>query len=241
MCGIVGYCGKQAAAPIAVEALRRVEYRGYDSAGIAALSDGQLLVKKDIGKLDEIEKKHSLSSLPGNIAIGHTRWATHGGVTLANAHPHCDSANTVAIVHNGIIDNYQELRQQLISNGHRFVSETDTEVIPHLIEDEMKNGRSLEAAVLAIAPKLEGSYAFLAISSRDPGKLVGTRKGSPLAIGIGGHGYFAASDALAFSGQTNQVMPLADTEVVVLTADRSEFLDAAGNKLTKETREIETK
>ncbi len=241
MCGIVGYCGKQAAAPIAVEALRRVEYRGYDSAGIAALSDGQLLVKKDIGKLDEIETKHSLSSLPGNIAIGHTRWATHGGVTAANAHPHCDSANTVAIVHNGIIDNYQELRQQLISNGHRFVSETDTEVIPHLIEDEMKNGRSLEAAVLAIAPKLEGSYAFLAISSRDPGKLVGTRKGSPLAIGIGNHGYFAASDALAFSGQTNQVMPLADTEVAVLTADRSEFLDAAGNKLTKETREIETK
>ena len=241
MCGIIGYCGKQAAAPITFEALKRVEYRGYDSAGIAVLSNGQLLVKKDIGKLDEIEAKHSLSSLPGNIAIGHTRWATHGGVTPANAHPQCDSAETVAVVHNGIIDNYQELRKQLASNGHHFASETDTEVIPHLIEDEMKQGCSLEAAVLATAPKLEGSSTFLAISSLDPGKVVGTRKGSPLAIGIGDHGYFAASDALAFSGQAHQVIPLADTEVVILTADGIEFLDAAGNKLTKESRDIKSK
>src|SRR4030042_4537280 len=165
MCGMLGYCGKQSAAPIVFEGLRRVEYRGYDSAGMATLSDGRLFITKDIGKLEDIEKRCNLISLPGNTAIGHTRWATHGGVTKANAHPQCDSAGTIAVVHNGIIENYQELRKRLASDGHHFTSETDTEVIPHLIEDEMKKGASLEAAVLAVAPKLDGSYAFLAISS----------------------------------------------------------------------------
>ena len=239
MCGIIGYCGKQAAAPLALECLRRVEYRGYDSAGMATLSEGQLFVKKDVGKLEEIERKHNLSLLPGNIAIGHTRWATHGGVTLANAHPHCAATGTIAVVHNGIIENYQELRQHLINKGHRFASETDTEVIPHLIEDEMRNGHSLETAVLAVAPKLEGSYAFLAISSRDPDKIVGTRKDSPLAIGVGEQGYFFASDALAFSGLANQLLPLADTEVAVLTTNGIELFDAAGKKLAKKTRQID--
>src|SRR4030066_1870777 len=239
MCGIIGYCGKQTAAPLVFEGLKRVEYRGYDSAGMAAISDGQLFITKDIGKLDEIERKHTLSSLPGNIAIGHTRWATHGGVTPANAHPHCDSTGTIAVVHNGIIENYQELRQRLTSKGHHFASETDTEVIPHLIEDEMKKGSSLEKAVLAVAPKLEGSYSFLAISSRDPGKVVGTRNGSPLAIGVGEGGYFFASDALAFSGLANQLMPLADTEVAVLTTNGIELFDAAGKKLAKKTRQID--
>ena len=241
MCGIIGYCGKQAAAPLAFECLRRVEYRGYDSAGMATLSNGQLFVKKDVGRLEEIEKKHNLSLLPGNIAIGHTRWATHGGVTLANAHPHCAATGTIAVVHNGIIENYQELREHLVSNGHRFASETDSEVIPHLIEDEMKKGCSLESAVLAVAPKLEGSYAFLAVSSRDPDKIVGTRKDSPLAIGVGEHGYFVASDALAFSGLANQLVPLADTEVAVLRAEGAEFFDAAGKKLVKEARYIDLK
>ena len=239
MCGIIGYCGNQTAAPLVFECLKRVEYRGYDSAGIATLSNGQLFVKKDIGKLEEIERKHNLSSLPGDIAIGHTRWATHGGVTVANAHPHCAATGTIAVVHNGIIENYQELRQHLASNGHRFASETDSEVIPHLIEDEMKKGCSLESAVLAVAPKLEGSYAFLAISSRDPGKIVGTRKESPLAIGVGEHGYFVASDALAFSGLANQLIPLADTEVAVLTTNGIGLFDAAGNKLVKKTRQID--
>ena len=241
MCGIIGYCGKQIAAPLVLEGLKRVEYRGYDSAGIATLSDGQLFVSKDTGNIEKIESKHNLSSLPGNIAIGHTRWATHGGVTLANAHPHCDSTGTIAVVHNGIIENYQELRRRLISNGHRFVSETDSEVIPHLIEDEMQKGSSLEKAVLAVAPQLEGSYAFLAISSRDSGKIVGTRKDNPLAIGVGEDGYFVASDALAFSGLANKLMPLADTEVAVLTANGIEFLDAAGNKLTKQARQMDLK
>jgi glutamine---fructose-6-phosphate transaminase (isomerizing) len=239
MCGIIGYCGKQAAAPIVFEGLRRVEYRGYDSAGMATLSDGRLFVTKDIGKLEEIEKRHNLSSLPGNTAIGHTRWATHGGVTQVNAHPHCDCTGTIAVVHNGIIENYQELRKGLASSGHRFTSETDTEVIPHLIEDEMKKVASLESAVLSVAPKLEGSYAFLAVSSRDPDKIVGTRKDNPLALGVGEDGYFAASDAMAFSGLANQLIPLADTEVAVLTTKGVEVFDAAGNKLKKEARHID--
>jgi glutamine---fructose-6-phosphate transaminase (isomerizing) len=240
MCGIIGYCGNQEAAPLVFEGLRRVEYRGYDSAGMATLSDGRLFVTKDIGKLEEIEHKHKLSSLPGNTAIGHTRWATHGGVTQVNAHPQCDSAGTIAVVHNGIIENYQELRQQLVGAGHHFTSETDTEVIPHLLEDEMKKGASLEAAVLAVAPKLEGSYAFLTISSRDSGKIVATRKDNPLAIGVGEKGNFIASDALAFSGLANQLISLANTEIAVLKATGVELFDAKGKKLIKEARQIDS-
>ena len=241
MCGIVGYCGKEKAAPIVFEALKRVEYRGYDSAGLAALADGKLVVKKDVGKLNEVNNKQGLEAIPGNIAIGHTRWATHGGVTKANTHPHCDCSHTIAVVHNGIIDNYQELRRQLASEGHNFVSETDTEVIPHLIEAELKKGHSLEAAVLAIAPRLEGSYAFLVISSQEPDKIVSTRKDSPLAIGTSHHGYFIASDALAFAKHINKVIPLADTEVAVVTPGKIEFLDAAGNKLAKEGKQLDSK
>jgi glucosamine--fructose-6-phosphate aminotransferase (isomerizing) len=207
---------------------------------MATLSDGRLFVTKDIGKLEEIERKHKLSSLPGNTAIGHTRWATHGGVTQVNAHPQCDSAGTIAVVHNGIIENYQELRQYLIGAGHHFTSETDTEVIPHLIEDEMKKGASLVAAVLAVAPRLEGSYAFLAISSRDLGKIVATRKDNPLAIGVGEKGNFIASDALAFSGLADQLIPLANTEIAVIKATGIELFDAKGNELTKEARQIDS-
>jgi glucosamine--fructose-6-phosphate aminotransferase (isomerizing) len=241
MCGIVGYCAKEPAAPVVFEALKRVEYRGYDSAGMAGISNGELAVKKDAGKLDEVNLEHGLERLPGNIAIGHTRWATHGGVTRANAHPHSDCNGTIAVVHNGIIDNYAELRRKLLQDGHHFSSETDTEVIPHLLEDELKRGSSLEAAVLATAPKLEGSYAFLAISSRDSKKLVGTRKGSPLAIGKGRHGYFLASDALAFSEHASHLIPLEDTEVVVITPNGIELLDAAGNKIEREAEELDLK
>ncbi len=222
-----------------MEGLRRVEYRGYDSAGVATLSNGRLFVTKDIGKLADIENKLKLSSLPGDTAIGHTRWATHGGVTQANAHPQCDSSGTIAVVHNGIIENYQDLRRRLSKEGHEFTSDTDTEVIPHLIEDEMRKGASLEAAVLAVAPKLMGSYAFLAISSRDPSKIVATRKDNPLAIGMGEQGYFIASDALAFSGLADKLVPLANTEVAVLTPKGVELLDAAGNKVARDTRLID--
>jgi glucosamine--fructose-6-phosphate aminotransferase (isomerizing) len=239
MCGIIGYCGQKPAVPIIIEALKCLEYRGYDSAGVASLSDGRLLIKKDAGKVDEVIRKHKLASLPGNIAIGHTRWATHGGVTQSNAHPHSDCGGGVAVVHNGIVENNQRLRQELTESGHRFTSQTDTEVIPHLIEDELKKGCSLEQAVLNIAPRLDGSYAFLAMALDNPGKIVGTRKSNPLIVGINATDYYISSDALAFSQYTNQVMGLGDNEVVMLTQEGVQFFDSKGNKLAKQVRKLD--
>jgi glutamine---fructose-6-phosphate transaminase (isomerizing) len=239
MCGIIGYCGQKPAVPIIIEALKRLEYRGYDSAGVASLSDGRLLIRKDAGKVDEVIQKHKLASLPGNIAIGHTRWATHGGVTQFNAHPHSDCGSRVAVVHNGIVENNRQLRQELTKTGHRFTSETDTEVIPHLIEDELKNGCSLEQAVLNVAPRLDGSYAFLAMAPDNPGKIVGTRKSNPLIVGINATDYYISSDALAFSQYTNQVMGLGDKEVVMLTQEGVQFFDPKGNKLAKQVRKLD--
>jgi glucosamine--fructose-6-phosphate aminotransferase (isomerizing) len=239
MCGIIGYCGRSSAAPVVLEALRRLEYRGYDSAGVATICERRLLLRKDAGKIDEVNQKHNLAGLPGNIAIGHTRWATHGGVTQSNAHPQSDCSGQVAVVHNGIIENYQELRQELVSKGHRFTSDTDTEVIPHLLEDELKRGCPLEQAILAVVPKLEGSYAFLAVSLDDPDKIVGTRKNNPLIIGIGAQDYYISSDALAFSQYTDQVMTLGDTEVVMLKRDKIEFFDSEGNRLVKQAKKLD--
>jgi len=239
MCGIIGYCGQKPAVPVVLEALKRLEYRGYDSAGVASLCDDRLLIRKDVGKVDEVIQKQNLASLPGNIAIGHTRWATHGAVTQFNAHPHSDCGGKVAVVHNGIIENNQQLRQELIKIGHKFTSETDTELIPHLLEDELKNGCSLEQAVLNIAPRLEGSYAFLVASFDDQGKVVGTRRNNPLIVGIDAPDYYVSSDALAFSQYTNQVMNLEDNEVVMLTQEGIEFFDAQGNKLIKQARELD--
>jgi len=239
MCGIIGYCGQKPAVPVVLEALRCLEYRGYDSAGVASLCDGKLLIRKDAGKVDEVIQRHKLASLPGNVAIGHTRWATHGGVTQFNAHPHSDCTGRVAVVHNGIIENNEQLRQELTRMGHRFSSETDTEVIPHLLEDELKNGHSLQQAVLSIAPKLEGSYAFLAVALDDPGKVIGTRKNNPLIVGIDAHDCYISSDALAFSQYTNQVMGLEDNEVVALTQEGIEFFDAQGNRVVKQARKLD--
>ena len=225
--------------PVVLEALKCLEYRGYDSAGVASLCDGQLLIRKDAGKVEEVIQKHKLADLPGHVAIGHTRWATHGGVTQFNAHPHADCSGRLAVVHNGIIENSQELRQELTRRGHRFASETDTEVIPHLLEDELKNGHSLEQAALNTAAKLEGSYAFVVVSLDDPGKIIGTRRGNPLIVGLNGRDRYVSSDALAFSQYTNEVMGLEDNEVVVLTEGGAEFLAAQGNKLVKQARKLD--
>jgi glucosamine--fructose-6-phosphate aminotransferase (isomerizing) len=239
MCGIIGYCGQKPAVPIILEALKRLEYRGYDSAGVASLCDGRLLIKKDAGKVNEVIQKHNLASLPGKVAIGHTRWATHGAVTQSNAHPHSDCGGRVAVVHNGIVENNQQLRQELTKRGHKFTSETDTEIIPHLLEDELKNGCSLEQAVLNVAPKLKGSYAFLAISPDEPGKVVGTRRNNPLIVGIDTSDYYVSSDALAFSQYTGQVMGLEDNEVVMLTQKGIEFFNAQGKKVVKQARRLD--
>jgi glucosamine--fructose-6-phosphate aminotransferase (isomerizing) len=234
MCGIVGFCGLEAAAPLVIEALQCVEYRGYDSAGIAVIAAGGLLVRKDIGKLDEINSRHNLSALPGNVAIGHTRWATHGGVTVANAHPHQDCRGEIAVVHNGIIQNYQTLRDELLSRGHRFASETDTEIISHLLEEAVVDGKTLEAAVPAVAQRLEGSYAFLAVSVRCNDRIVGVRRGTPMIVGMSPRGCFATSDAMAFPGHVKMMVSLGENETVVLHAGNAEFYDRDGEKIMKE-------
>jgi len=234
MCGIIGYCGKSnKAASIIFEGLKRMEYRGYDSSGIATISRGKLLIRKGVGLLEDVNRQHKLASMPGIFGIGHTRWATHGGVTEINTHPHHDCNEEIAVIHNGIIDNYQALRHNLIKKGHQFVSETDTEVLPHKIEDEMKKGHSLLEAVMAVAPRLEGSYAFLAISTKEPDKIVGTRKGSPLVVGTGPHKAFAASDSMALSGQVDQVYMLGEMETVMLTPDKVTFYDHTGKQIEK--------
>lgn len=240
MCGIVGFVGDRKAAPILLSALEKLEYRGYDSAGLATVTNSRLWCKKDIGKLAEVREKHRLNKLPGKAGIGHVRWATHGVATSVNAHPHLDCNREVAVVHNGIIENYQELRSRLESR-HKFISDTDTEVIPHLIEEYMEGGVSLEEAVFQVAKELKGSYAFLAISAVEPQKIVATRKESPLVVGIGERGNFIASDTLSFLGETRQAIFIEDGETVILTSDKISLLDGKGKEIKREPTELDWK
>ncbi len=237
MCGIIGYCGEKPAAPILIKGLQSLEYRGYDSAGIATIADGKIQLKKGAGKLNEVQQKHQLDKLLGKTGIGHVRWATHGDVSARNAHPHQDCAGELAVVHNGIIQNYQELRSRL-KPRHKFISDTDTEVIPHLIKEYITMGNSLEQAVLQAIRELEGSYALVAMSSKEPDKIVATRKDSPLVVGKGRGSNFVASDALAFLEATNQVAFMEDGETVVVTRDNIAFLDAEGSRIEKEFTEL---
>jgi glucosamine--fructose-6-phosphate aminotransferase (isomerizing) len=232
MCGIIGFVGNKPAAPIVLEGLLKLEYRGYDSAGLASIGNGKLHLKKDVGKIKEIDKKHKLAKLPGKIAIAHTRWATHGGVSQKNAHPHVDGSNQIAVVHNGIVENYRELRRMLESKGHTFISDTDTEVIPHLIEDFLKAGGTLESAVLAASRKLEGSYAFIAISAKEPEKMVAIRKDNPLVISSGDSGSFATSDILSLPDGERVIFP-EDGELVTLSTEGVAFLNAEGKPIKK--------
>jgi len=233
MCGIIGYIGLDPASSIIADGLRKLEYRGYDSAGMATIAGGHIHIRRGVGKVDQVIKVHHLDELPGVIGIGHTRWATHGGVTTANAHPHTDCRHTVAVVHNGIIQNYQMLRAEL-DGRHRFASETDTEVIPHMIEDHLTAGATLAEAVLLTTQKLEGSYAILAISSAEPDKLVAARKDSPLVVGINGNQKFIASDGICFLNKCNQVVFVEDNEVVVLNGEKAVFLNAQGQEIHRE-------
>ncbi|MDM7998641.1 MAG: glutamine--fructose-6-phosphate transaminase (isomerizing) [Dehalococcoidia bacterium] len=217
----------------------RDRYRGYDSAGVATISDGKVCAQKDVGKLEEVCGKHNLDGLPGNIGIGHVRWATHGDVTQVNAHPHFDCRGEIAVVHNGIVENYQELRLSL-ERKHKFVSQTDTEVIPHLIEEQMDAGASLEEAVLQASRQLKGCYAFAAVSVKEPDKIVATRRESPLVVGCNAHRSFVASDALAFLQETNRVAFPDDGEVVVLSQDIV-FLDHNGQPVNKEFKQVDWK
>ncbi len=216
MCGIIGYVGQREASPILLEGLKKLEYRGYDSAGMAVKDeDNKINMIKDVGKVDEINSKHNFLKLRGKIGCSHNRWSTHGGVTKENAHPHLSNNRKISIVHNGIIENYQELREMLQKEGFKFYSETDTEVIPNLIELEMRGGKDYIEAAKSALLHLEGSYALVALNE-DDNRLIAARKGSPLVIGIGDGEYFAASDIPAFLKHTKNVVYLYDNDFVVL-------------------------
>ena len=232
MCGIVGFVRSGAAAPEVLKLLKKLEYRGYDSAGIATIDGDKLWIKKGVGKLDEVQKMYHIDELPGKVGIGHVRWVTHGGVTVANSHPHSDCKHKIAVAHNGIIENYQALRSRL-GDKHTFTSETDTEVVPHLIEEYMEKGDSLEEAVIKTVKQIDGSYAMLVIATAEPGKIVAVRKNSPLVIGTTENGNFVASDALCFLDQTQNVAFLEDGEGAVITENSISFFDSEGQPKEK--------
>ncbi len=235
MCGIVGYVGPREALPLLMGGLRRLEYRGYDSAGVAVQQNGTLEVMRAEGKLDNLAAIVSARPLAGHTGIGHTRWATHGRPNEQNAHPHVDCGGVTAVIHNGIIENFEELKAPLVAKGHRFTSETDTEVVVHLLEDELAQGRTLQAAALAVLPRLEGAAALAFISSRDPGKIVAARIASAggVIVGFGDGESFIASDMPALLEHTRKVVFLEAGDVAVVTKDGAEFFRIDGTPITK--------
>ncbi len=237
MCGIVGYVGPRQAGPIVLEALKRLEYRGYDSAGLAVVDGGTLTVEKAVGHIAALERRLAGRVPAGHVAIAHTRWATHGAPSEANAHPHTDCGGTIALAHNGIIENAGTLRARLAERGHRFRSETDTEVVAHLIEELYRD--SLADAVIAALRSIEGTYGLAVVSTREPGTIVAARMGSPILIGIGDGEHFVASDAAAVLDHTRSVIYLDDGEVAALRADGYRILDRATAPVEKAIRTIE--
>ena len=220
MCGIVGYIGKKSGVPVVLDGLQSLEYRGYDSAGIAVINDGVCKSVKQVGRVETLLKASNKAKLNAPLAIGHTRWATHGAPTTLNAHPHSNEAETIFAVHNGIIENYVELRDKLKAQGYTFVSETDTEVIPHLIDFYSKRMKSFKAAFVAAVKDLRGAYAVAAISAADPDTLLAARLSSPLVIGVGVGEHYLASDPTAIMDHTKKVIYLDDYEVVTITAKK---------------------
>lgn len=217
MCGIVAYVGSREAYPLILKGLKRLEYRGYDSSGIALLDQGELNIYKKKGKVSDLESELAGKQLPATIGIGHTRWATHGEPNDVNAHPHYSNNRRLSIIHNGIIENYASIKQNLIQKGHRFLSDTDTEVLIHFIEDiQNETGNTLEAAVRLALKEVVGAYAIVVMSVDHPGQLIAARKGSPLVIGVGENEYFLASDATPIVEYTKDVVYLDDYEVAVI-------------------------
>lgn len=237
MCGIVGYIGPKAVVPILLEGLKKLEYRGYDSAGVAVIDNSNLSIVKSLGKIAILEDKIKTDCPEGTVGIGHTRWATHGRPSDVNSHPHNDCSREFAVVHNGIIENYLELREWLEAQGHKFVSETDTEVLPHLVEHFYKG--DLEAAVREVAKKLQGSYAMVVLTKKEPGKLVAARKDSPLVVGLGDGEYFLASDIPATLAYTRDNYILNDGEFAVLTRDGVRITDGDGREINKEVFHVQ--
>src|SRR6202453_1321106 len=226
MCGIIGIIGGEPVAPLLIDALKRLEYRGYDSAGIATLEDGALVRRRAQGKLKNLEQKLAREPLAGSIGIGHTRWATHGRPTEVNAHPH--ATERLAVVHNGIIENFAELRRELEGKGVKFSTETDTEVVAHLVSEELERGLSPLQAVMAALPRLRGAFALAFLFAGEDNLLIGARKGSPLAVGFGDKMMFVGSDAIALAPFTDMVSYLEDGDCVVVSRAGAEVRDAAG-------------
>jgi glucosamine--fructose-6-phosphate aminotransferase (isomerizing) len=240
MCGIFGCALRKGnAAPTIHAALKRLEYRGYDSVGEATISDGRLYVKKDRGKIDDVHKIHNLDDLPGNIGIGHTRWATHGAPLQVNAHPHLDCKGQIAVIHNGIIENFAELRLELEARGHILKSKTDTEIIAHLIEDGLSlGGLSFPDAVLEAVKKLEGSYSVAAISTKEPDKIVCARNESPLVIGVAGEGLYCASDIPALLPLTKKTVIMENGELATLSPEDFEIRKISDSSIVERKPKI---
>ncbi|WP_298523563.1 glutamine--fructose-6-phosphate transaminase (isomerizing) [uncultured Methanobrevibacter sp.] len=240
MCGIVGCILKENedVAPILFDCISKLEYRGYDSIGLATFSDGKINIKKDKGKIIEVDKSLDLKDMPGSFGIAHVRWATHGDPSKLNAHPHVDEDNTVAVVHNGIIENYLEIKEELISEGHVFKSDTDTEVIAHLIEKFMDEGFDLEHAVRKTIGIIEGAYALAAISINEPDKIVATRKDSPLIVGLGENGYYLASDSPAILKYAKDIIYPEKGEIVIIDRDGVVVHDEFDNVVNKDIETI---
>ena len=238
MCGIVGYIGPKAVVPLVIDGLRRLEYRGYDSAGIAVVGqDCKLEIRRASGKLKNLEDLLAKSPIEGVYALGHTRWATHGRPTEENAHPHRDCTGEIVVVHNGIIENYLELKHQLIKEGHKFQTETDTEIIAHLIEKHSKNV-PLEEAVLKTVKLLRGAYALVAMSTRDPNKIVAARLGPPVVIGLGQNEFFVASDIPAILSHTREAFFMGDGEIAILTLNGVRVVDFDNRPVTPKIQHI---
>ncbi len=238
MCGIVGYIGPKRVVPLILDGLKRLEYRGYDSAGIAVVGEnGGLNIRRAPGKLRNLEESIRITPLDGVYGIGHTRWATHGRPTEENAHPHRDCTGEIVVVHNGIIENYLELKHQLIKEGHKFVTETDTEIIAHLIEKYSKD-TSLEEAVLKTVKVMSGAYALVALSTRDPLKIVAARLGPPIVVGLGENEFFVASDIPAILQHTRNVFFLGDGEVAVLTPQGVHLMDFESHAINRPVQHV---
>ncbi len=241
MCGIFGCILKEGnAAPIIRAALKRFEYRGYDSVGIVTVHGNKLFIKKDSGKIDEVHAIHNLDDFPGRVGIGHTRWATHGAPYQVNAHPHTDCSEQTAVAHNGIIENYSDLKKELEERGHLFRSKTDTEVISHLIEEKLREGSPLIEAVHETLKRLDGSYAIAVVSVKEPNKIICARKESPLVVGVAENALYCASDIPAFLPMTNKFIIVENGEMVVLSGDGYEIRKIVdGAKVIREPETVD--
>jgi glucosamine--fructose-6-phosphate aminotransferase (isomerizing) len=237
MCGIIGYIGPKDVVPVLIDGLRRLEYRGYDSAGVAVVRDGHVDLRRSAGKLSNLETVIRLEPLTGDYGVGHTRWATHGRPTEENAHPHRDCTGKIVVVHNGIIENYLDLKHELQRQGHKFVTETDTEIVAHLVEREMK-ADGLENAVRRALMLMRGLFALVLISADDPEKIVTVRNGPPIVVGLGDGEFFVASDIPAILSHTRDVVFLGDEEMAIITKTGVEFTDFFGRPVSKATQRV---